>query len=105
MDGRPTDNKKRRHGKFNFLALKGEIAEKVESGLPISFIWEELTSSKKLSLSYPQFCRYVNRYITKKASKSVEKQQEDDKSSSQVSTNESNIRSYNHKPKPDKDLI
>lgn len=104
MDGRPTD-KKRRHGKFNFLALKGEIAEKVESGLPISFIWEELTSSKKLSLSYPQFCRYVNRFITKKAAKKSENKQEESQSKYQVPKDDSTIRSYNHKPKPDKDLI
>lgn len=101
------NSKKNRLGKFQFLALRDEVRQLVESGLPVNYIWQQLTDEKRLDLSYAQFSRYVRRYISgqsenkKKSSSSSTQPQEAPASPSR----DLGIKSFQHKTQPDDDLI
>ncbi len=105
---------KNRLGKFQFLALRDEVRQMVESGLPVNYIWQQLTDDKRLDLSYAQFSRYVRRYITGKiGDKSKPANQTSSNSSSSNKPQDApaspsrdlGIKSFQHKTQPDDDLI
>lgn len=52
--------------KISFLALKNDIEEALSSGFTMLMIWEHLRETKRLTVSYNTFTKYVSSYITKK---------------------------------------
>lgn len=58
----PAPNRRRGAGRVAFIASKDEIAKLIESGLPLREIYEGIGDS--LGIGYPQFTRYVARYLS-----------------------------------------
>ncbi len=52
--------KKRRNGRANFYSLREEILTLINNGHTGVYIYESLKSENKLSISYPQFQRYLS---------------------------------------------
>ncbi|EPT9251239.1 TraK family protein [Photobacterium damselae] len=52
--------KKARNGRANFYSLKEEILLLVKSGHTGQYIYNALSSDNKLTISYPQFQRYLS---------------------------------------------
>lgn len=53
----------RHSSRVSFLALKNDIRDCLLDGLPAKAVWEFLVEKDRLSISYPQFTRYVHAYI------------------------------------------
>lgn len=58
----PAPNQRRGAGRVAFIAAKDEIAKLIESGLSLREIYEGVGDS--LGIGYPQFTRYVSRYLS-----------------------------------------
>lgn len=46
--------------KVEFLAHKPDILDKLAKGYSVRMIYDELAEKGKISVGYPQFCRYVS---------------------------------------------
>ena len=66
-------NRPRSIAKISFLALKKDIEEALSGGFTMLMIWEHLRETKRLTVSYNTFTKYVSFYITNKATKATEK--------------------------------
>lgn len=56
--------------KAKFLHLQSEITEAFEAGYTRKQIWEHLRNKRNFTCSYATFCRYVQKFITKKVAES-----------------------------------
>ena len=56
--------KKRRNGKYQFTAALSEITSLLEEGQTGRYIHEQLTENNRITMSYPQFQRYLSRNIS-----------------------------------------
>jgi IS30 family transposase len=61
--------------KISFLALKKDIEEALSSGFTMLMIWEHLRETKRLTVSYNTFTKYVSSHITNKKTE-IEKKPE-----------------------------
>lgn len=52
-------------GRIEFLAIKSDIKEALESGYSVMQIWHLLYEQKKISIQYRMFKRYIDRYLIK----------------------------------------
>ena len=50
--------------KISFLALKNDIEDALKSGFTMLMIWEHLRETKRLTVSYNTFTKYVSSHIT-----------------------------------------
>ncbi|OEB90911.1 hypothetical protein BBN09_10760 [Vibrio parahaemolyticus] len=52
--------KNRRNGRANFYSLKEEITKLINNGHTGIYIYQKLKEEEKLTISYPQFQRYLS---------------------------------------------
>ena len=46
-----------------FLAVRTDVKQALDDGWPVKAIWETLHEERKITFSYPAFCRYVKRLV------------------------------------------
>ena len=60
--GRKTPSRNGRN-RAAFLAVRDDVKQALDDGWPVKAIWETLHEERKITFSYPAFCRYVKRLI------------------------------------------
>jgi hypothetical protein len=60
--GRKTPSRNGRN-RAAFLAVRDDVRQALDDGWPVKAIWETLHEERKITFSYPAFCRYVKRLV------------------------------------------
>ncbi len=66
MQGLGLFQKKKGSGRVEFLALKHEIKDALDSGYLAKEIWQHLSDKGVISIQYRMFLRYVHRFVKQK---------------------------------------